>query len=200
MVSNPALLIVATLLAQATQPADPTLDWLLEQASAGSSATTQPTSAPTTQPASPFQDRPQAGERAGTVELSDGRVLKGVVRTTPGKPIRVWSEARKEYLDLSIDSIAKLEAVVLWERDEPEWRFKESGHDEKVYTGKTYPARETAYKVTLTTGDVVEGGIVAPLYVKADGKTTQHVLNKRSKGEVGKTLAELVYVRAVMLD
>lgn len=186
-------IIVIVLIAQATQPADPTMDWLLDQ----SAPATQPATAPTTQATSPFAEKKIDGSRPGTVVLSDGTETAGAISTTPGKPIRVWEEKQKRYIDLPFESIASIEARILWERDEPEWRFKESGHDEKIYTGKTYPARETEYTFTLVNGDTITGGAVAPLYVRAGGKTTQFVLYKRDKGEVGKTLAELVYVKRI---
>jgi hypothetical protein len=70
----------------------------------------------------------------------------------------------------------------------------------KVYSGRTYPARETAYTFTLTDGTVITGGSVAPLYVTTDdGKTRTLVLHKRDKGDVGQTLKQLVYVARVEL-
>jgi hypothetical protein len=186
-------LIVIVLIAQATQPADPTIDWLLEQ----NAPVTHPTTAPTTQAASPFADKKIDGSRPATVVLSNGTTIEGATYTTPGKPIRVWEEKQHRYVDLPFESIASVDAKILWERNEPEWRFKESGHDEKVYTGKTYPAREMEYTFTLVNGETITGGAVAPVYVRAGEKTTQFVLHKRDKGEVGKTLAELVYVRRI---
>lgn len=188
-------LTVILLLAQATRPADPTMDWLLDQTAPATQPSTQPAS--TTQPTSPFADRKAAGQRAGAILLSDGTEIAGTVSSTPGKPIRVWDDQEKRYLDLPVESIANVEAKILWERDEPEWRFKESGHDEKVYTGKTYPARELQYTFTLLNGQVITGGAVAPVYVDTGRATKQYVLHKRDKGEVGKTLAELVYVKRI---
>lgn len=171
------------------------MDWLLDQ----STPATQPATAPTTQATSPFTEKKIAGARPGTVVLSDGTEIAGAVFTTPGKPIRVWDEKQKRYVDLPFELIASIDAKILWERDEPEWRFKESGHDEKVFTGKTYPAREMEYAFTLTNGDSIIGGTVAPLYVRVGETTKQFVLHKRDKGDVGKTLAELVYVRRITL-
>lgn len=186
---------------QATMPAsdatpgsDPTMSWLLDQAST-------PTTQPTTQPATRASaDAPAPGERSGQMTLSDGTSLTGLLSTTPNKPLRVWSDKEKRYIDLPWDAIASIEAQILWQRDEPEWRFKESGFDEKVFTGKTYPARETEYVITLTSGDTVTGGVVAPIYLRPDtGKAQQFVLHKRAKGDVGKTLAELVYIKRIEL-
>ncbi len=179
-----------------TMPSDSTMDWLLTEKSAP--AATQPATEPATQPTSPLTQKPQAGEVPATITLSDGATLIGRCWTTVGKPLRVWDDEKKQYVDLSLEMIASMDAEVLWERDEAEWRFKTSGEDEKVYTGKTYPARETQYKVTLANGANVTGGIVAPIYVKQpDQPTRQLVLHKRAKGDVGQTLKQLVYVKSI---
>ncbi len=163
----------------------------------------KPTTAPAaTEPAvgaNPLknQDEPEEA-RPGTITLSDGKTVKGKIATTAEKPIRVWVEAQKDYTDVPIAMVEKAEASVVWERQEKEWNFKESGSDIKVYSGRSYPARETSYKLTLTDGTVVEGGIVAPLYVTDDdGKTKTYVLYKRDKGEIGQTLTDRPYVKSV---
>lgn len=194
----PHVWLIFLVLCQATtQPTDPTMDWLLDSAAPTTQPTTQPAE-PTTQP-SPFIDKVQKGEVEGTIVLSDDTVLSGIISTTPGKPIRLWSDEKKRYFDLPIESIASLEAVILWEREEPEYRFKESGFDEKVFTGHTYPARETQYKVKLLNDDELIGGIVAPLYIRKDGQTKQFVLHKRDKGAVDQRLKDLVYVKRITL-
>lgn len=185
--------------AQTTQPADATLEWLLDQAEPA--PTTQPTS-PTTQPASPFlqADRPDA--RSAVITLSDGSVLKGNVTTTPDKPIRVWDDRNETYRDIPFRLICSLEAHVLWERDEPEWRFLDSGSDLKEQTGRTYPARELQYTITLVNGQTLHGGIVAPLYFKSATDSNRRqtlVLHKRQKGEIGQTLEQLIYLQKVEL-
>lgn len=180
----------------ATQPADPTMDWLLSQAATAPS--TQPAGAATSRPISPFEAPPQDPEtRRGTVTLSTGQVIKGPIATTREKPIRVWDAAEKEYRDVPLSLIRTLEAKVLWERDEKEWHFIESGSDIKEYSGKTYPARELSYTVTLVNGQTISGGIVAPLYVGPRGEQRTLVLNKRQKGPIGHKLADLAYVKRV---
>ncbi len=165
------------------------------------------TPAPATRPAEPAT-RPavfkaaaaDAETRTGTVTLSDGTVVTGSIATTAEKPVRLWVAEEKQYEDVPLSQVATAEAKVVWERDEPEWNFKESGSDVKVYSGKSYPARETAYTFTLTDGTVVAGGVVAPLYVTtADNRTRTLVLHKRDKGAVGTSLAALVYVKRVAL-
>jgi hypothetical protein len=194
-----AVLVLATwLAAQTTQPAakDDTIDWLM------SKATTAPAAAqPTSKPANPFGDRARNPEaRMGTIILSNKERIHAELSTTREKPIRVWDEQAKEYHDVPFALIKSLEAQILWERDEKEWHFKESGSDVKEYSGKTYPARELLYVVELINGQKITGGIVSPLYASGGETTVTYVLNKRQKGDIGKMLKELVYVRRVEFD
>ena len=164
-------------------------------------AATRPTGEPATAPAV-FKAAADDGEtRVGTVTLNDGTEIHGKVATTAEKPVRIWVEAEKQYEDVALSQVATVEAKVVWERDEKEWNFKASGSDLKVYSGKTYPARQTQYTVTLADGTVITGDCVAPLYVTtADGKQRTLVLHKRDKGTVGQTLKQLVYVTKVTFD
>jgi hypothetical protein len=182
---------------------DSATDWLL------GAATTAPALPPTSQPdiapsnRSPLvsKDQTDPDQRHGTITLSDGTKVTGVIATTAGKPLRTWDEQAGEYRDLPMRFVKSIKAQVLWEQDEPEWRFKESGSDIKINTGKTYPARETAYVITTTDGKKIHGGIVAPLYTRDDqGEDKTFILHKRDKGDVGQTLKDLVYVSEVTFD
>lgn len=186
----------ASLFAQSTRPSDDTLDWLLN-----TKATTPSTRPATSQPASqPFiqKDNPEA--RRGRIVLSNNQTLRGKIATTPEKPIRIYDEKAKEYRDVPLALIKSMEASILWERNQEEWHFKDSGSDIKEFTGKTYPARELLYKVTLVNDQAMTGSIVSPLYLIASDKQQLFVLNKRQKGEVGQTLKDLVYVKRVELE
>jgi hypothetical protein len=205
-------LIIAALwaLAQAAVAAppasDPAVDWLLNQATTAPTAPT-PTTAPISQPADapatqPAFDTPatRAPGRPGTLLLSDGAAIVGRIATTPGKPIRLWEESRKQYQDLPLNLIASIEAEVIWERDEPQWHFAASGSDAKVVTGRTYPARLTHYRITLTTGQTFDGAVDAPLTVTTAAGQHTYVLHKRDKGDAGQTIPQLVYVKRVTFD
>lgn len=190
------LLMGLPVLAQQQQPmtTDSALDWLMDMSVPATQPATQPAS-----PVSPFvQPKRQLGIPA-RLTLSDGTVLSGRVSTTPGKPIRVWDPQEKEYRDIPLHLIRSLTARVLWERQEDEWQFRESGSDIKVFTGQSYPARETEYAVELVNGQEVIGGIVAPLYLDCGKERRTVVLHKRAKGEIGQLLKDLVYVRRVEL-
>lgn len=182
---------------------DAATDWLL------GAATTKPAIAPASQPfagsplLSPLLSRDQTDpdQRHGTITLSDGTSITGQIATTVGKPLRLWDDQAAEYRDTPMRLVKSIKAQVLWETDEPEWRFKESGSDIKINTGKTYPARETSYNIELADGKTIKGGIVAPLYTRSDaGDEKTYILHKRDKGEVGQTLKQLVYVSEVEFD
>jgi len=166
-----------------------------------SQATTSPATArATTTPASPLIERDSKAVRTATITLSDGTKLCGPLSTTPAKPLRVYIEETKEYVDVPIEEVASMKAEVVWERDEREWQFKLSGSDEKVYSGKTYPARETRYTIKMLDGKAVAGSIAAPIYLKQGDESKTLVLHKRDKGEVGQTLKQLIYVKEVYFD
>jgi hypothetical protein len=182
-------------MAATTSPADSAMDSILglskNAPATQPDAATQPAAA-LTNPAADDQSRP------GELTLSNGTKISGRIATTTDKPIRIWVEKEKDYEDVPLDQIDTAEAEVVWERDEKEWNFKETGSDIKVYSGRTYPARQTRYKITLTDGTIIEGDVVAPLYITTDnGKTKTYVLYKRDKGEIGQKLADRPYVKSV---
>lgn len=166
------------------------------------------TAKPATQPAGEVPTSQSAGEplenknaandaRPATITLSNGQTIKGNAATTTDKPIRVWDETVKDYRDIPFGLIASAKADVKWERDEQEWQFKESGSDVKVYSGKTYPARETQYTFTLVNGEKISGDVAAPIYVDTGKATKTFVLHKRDKGEPGQSLKDLVYIKQI---
>jgi hypothetical protein len=177
-----------------TKPADPAMNEMLNLTTQPS---TPPSDVPATQPAVLTNKGRHDDVRQATITLSNGQVVKGSLSTTPDKPIRVWDESIKDYRDVPFKLIKSVVANVVWERDEKEWAFRESGSDVKVYSGKTYPARELTYTFTLLNDEKVTGGVVAPLFYESGDVSKTYVLHKRDKGEVGQKLADLIFVRRV---
>lgn len=186
----------------ASKPAssgDPATDFLLDNAS--EAPATRPASSPATRAASPFAGARDARQaRPAVVLLSNGERIRGRLATTSGKPLRVFDERAQEYRDVAFAIVTRVESSVVWERDEPEWRFKDSGSDVKEFSGRTYPARELRYTLTLVNGQSVTGAVSAPLYVDDVEQPRTLVLYKRQKGEAGQGLKELVYVQRVEFD
>ena len=95
--------------------------------------------------------------------------------------------------------------------DGKEWKFKETTSDEKIYTGRSYPAREYLHTITLHDGRTITGPLAAIVYVQpqqydssqpsehAEPKAERFLLNKRNKGELGQELKSLVYVKRIKL-
>src|SRR5690349_13824546 len=79
-----------------TKPSDPALDWMLAH------PTTSPTTAPTTA-TSPLVSDVKDEWRNGTITLSDGTKLTGQISTTIDKPLRVYDESEKQYIDVPFD-------------------------------------------------------------------------------------------------
>lgn len=198
----PALLLWGALSAQAGKhqtPAssingDPTLDALLSEAATHPAAV--PTDLPTTGPAV-LTSNTDDGSRQAVLKLSNGQKITGRFYTTTGQPVRIYDVAKSDFRDIPFKIIKSITAKVLWERQQEEWHFKESGLDQKEFTGKTYPARETQYLIELQNGEQILGGTVAPFYMDAADGQKLYVLHKRDKGEVGQTLKDLVYVQSV---
>ena len=152
-------------------------------------------------PPSPFERGEILARRdavPGYIELSSGRKIPGKICTTRGRRLKIFNLQREAYEFVPVPAIEHIEAVVEWERTEREWRFKEAGNPEKVYSGREYPARKLAWRLTLRNGHQITGHILGqPLYVAREGDPERWILHDRQKGDVGATLAGLLYIRRV---
>jgi len=155
-------------------------------------------------PPNPFGGR-QVGERpdalSGVIELSDGTRVPGDIYGTRGQGLLVLDLAREKnkWRRVPLGAILAVDTQVDWERMDREWRFKTAGDPEKVYTGKSYPNRRYSYRLTLRDETQIRCRIKGvPVYVRPTGdKPRLFVLHERHKGNVGTTLKDLIYVKAV---
>lgn len=161
--------------------------------------------------ASPTQERDDSVP--GYVELSDGTISPGKVYLTRDARLKIHDASFKRQREVPLRAVRQIECAVKREWMEREWRFKETAADEKVYTGKSYPAREYAHTITLRDGRTITGPLAAIVYVEPDGadasasaggaggagEAQRFFLRKRDKGEVGTDLKSLVYVKRVKL-
>ncbi len=139
----------------------------------------------------------------GVVELSDGRVVAGGVYTTREKPWEIWIEAEKRWRQIPFLNCLSINAVVLEEKMEQRWRWKEMGVPEKVLTGKEYPFRIFEWKLHLIDDSYLQGTVKGqPVYVETvAGKTFGPlVLHERFSGPDGMTLKDAVYVKRVIVS
>jgi hypothetical protein len=137
----------------------------------------------------------------GYLETSDGKIHPGRLSLTRDAKLKIYDEERKRHREIPLKGIDRIDCTVLEERDEKEWRFKENSNDEKYFTGRTYPAREYAHKITLQNRQTVQGSLSGIVYVQADlaEEPERFLLHKRDKGEPGTELKSLVYVRSIRL-
>ncbi len=133
--------------------------------------------------------------------LSDGTLLAGGLYTTTGKDLEVWVEAEKRWRHVPLLLIRGIRAEVVSEGLDPEWRWKELGSDEKVYTGRTRPIRRLNWRMNLIDGSSLAGEVKGqPLWIERDGKRVLWILHARTKGRYGQELSDLVYPKHIVIS
>ena len=158
---------------------------------------------PTGTPANPFGSGKQAVRRKdavpGYIELSDGVKHPGRIYTTRAKRLKIYNLKRNIYEFVPVPACKQIDVILEWERMDRQWRFKEAGNPEKVYTGRAYPVRMLAWRLTLRNDHQIVGHILGqPLYATRDGKAERFLLHKRDKGPLGAKLEDLIYIRRVV--
>ncbi|MCC6124697.1 MAG: hypothetical protein IT426_07035 [Pirellulales bacterium] len=150
--------------------------------------------------------------RPGYVELSDGKICAGQVYLTRDARLKISDERRERQREVPLTAVKQIECKVKKEWMEKEWKFKELTKDEKMYTGRTYPSREYMHTITLSDDRTITGELSAIVYVdppfhaspkpgeiRPQVPTEKFLLHKRDKGEIGKDLKSLVYVKSIKL-
>jgi hypothetical protein len=137
----------------------------------------------------------------GCLELSDGSVHPGMIYLTRDKRLKVYDEQLQRQREVPLQAVKQIDCKVKKEWMENEWTFKETTSDEKIYTGRRYPAREYLHTITLRDGRTITGPLAAIVYVQLspEHEAERHLLNKRNKGEVGHDLKSLIYVKRIKL-
>ena len=159
-----------------------------------------------------------------TVTWSAGRKETGKLSFTSGVPLKVYDLEKKEWVDVELGDLASLTAAPRAEKMDREWRWKDYGDDEKVYTGRERPRRWLDHELLLKDGARmkvhVKGTVMyfdtVPETVKpktgkkgADKKLSKQaeikpqpvrrrlIIRQYSRGNWGDTLESLVYVKRI---
>ena len=139
----------------------------------------------------------------GTVVLSTGETISGKVFLTRGKRLRVYDDAQQCYRDFKLKKFSRLAINVKRQRMEREWRFKEEGNPEKVYTGRQYPRLDFTLTATLKNGRNLTSNIARgqPLYVQpVKGKRRRFLIQPHLQGKPEQTPGHLVYMKEVVFQ
>ncbi|MCX7804860.1 MAG: hypothetical protein N3A38_06680 [Planctomycetota bacterium] len=143
----------------------------------------------------------RADARPGRIELSDGRTVRGVVWMTRGKGLEIFEDAKNLWHEVGFSEVARVENAVEEEKTVREWRFKEGGNDEKVFTGRTCVDRRYSTVVTKADGTVIKGHVKGTvIHVETAGGRHKYFLRQYHRGEWSAEPSDLVYVKAVILD
>jgi len=141
--------------------------------------------------------RAEAEWLPAAVELSDGTRLEGRVQLTDDCVI-IHNEAQARRYTVRAAEIARLETAIERQSMEEKWFFRESGLDDKVYTGEHYPVRQYLTRITFHDGRALEGRIMPrTFYVEGGGQKQRFILRAKDEGAVGQRLEDLVYVRSI---
>jgi hypothetical protein len=133
-----------------------------------------------------------------TVTLSDGTVLQGRVHVTDDS-IVLYNEAQARRYTVRMAEMKALETAIERQAMEQKWIFRESGLDDKVFTGETYPVRHYRTRITFHDGRQLEGGIMPKtIYVESGGERQRFILRAQQEGKVGQTLQDLLYVQSIV--
>lgn len=153
----------------------------------------------------PFAPRSPQREDAqlGCVELSDGAIFPGRVFLTRDTRLRIYDQKLQRQREVPLRVVRSIECTIEKEWMEREWRFKENANDEKIYTGRQYPARQYRYQITLQDDRTISGTMSGIIYVSSyddpQAKPERFLLHKRDKGPVGSKLESLVFLQKVEL-
>ena len=135
--------------------------------------------------------------RKGTVKFSSGRTVKGKVYILRNK-LYVYDLSAQDRRNISVDNVKRIETLVRDEKMARKWFFKESGSDEKIYTGKRYPVRRFYVRITFHDGSTLRGPPIGrTIYVQTDDGRENYKLTKKQEGKVGEKLKDLVYVKSI---
>ena len=134
----------------------------------------------------------------GCIELSDGSIHPGLIYLTRDKRLKIYDEQLERQREIPLRVVKQIDCAVKKEWMEREWKYKETTSDEKMYTGRSYPAREYLHTITLHDGRTITGPLAEIVYLQqpqddsqaaakgnAEPKVERFLLNKRNKGEAG---------------
>jgi hypothetical protein len=138
----------------------------------------------------------------GVAILSDGKIIPGLLLTTRDKNWEVWVEQEQRWRHIPPVLVLSITTVVVEGSMDKEWRWKEMGSDERVFTGRERPIRRYLYKFHLIDDTTLTGAVKGqPLWIDSDGKRSgPYLLQERTAGDYGQSLKDFVYLQRVVVS
>ncbi len=134
------------------------------------------------------------------VILSDGTLIEGKVSTTPGRPMRFFSDGKLTG-KYAFDQIQVISFRPINQKMEQLWRFPEFGSDEKNKVGEPFPMHDLEATLKLTNGKTIVGKLATTVvYVVAADKNHKFVLESKQRGKPGQTYGDILYVKEIRTD
>ena len=150
-------------------------------------------------PVSPFGHRALPPGKVGTVLLSDGTRLAGYIHLQGKTALRVFDRDRESWVRVPLMLIDAMRVAIESETREREWRWREGGLDDKVYTGRVYVWRKYLTTLDIVDGSRITGDLSGPLYVRLAGeeRSRRYLFHMRNKTTVGESADALLYMKEV---
>ncbi len=138
----------------------------------------------------------ESADSRGFVQLSDGTRVEGeIFGPSEESTIRIFDAALKKFREFRLAEIVSISLAVEKAAMIDKFTFKELGWDEKIFSGKSFPRIDFLATATLTTGEKVAGHILGVVYVDDGRSTAKFVLERYMRGEVGRKVEDLAYVK-----
>ena len=135
-----------------------------------------------------------------SIMLSDSKVYSGKVELTEGAALKWYRLDTKQFEDLDVARIRKIEFKVTQSEVKYSYRFKEAGSNEKVQDGPGYVDQEYEMEVTTTEGKVIQGHSMGQaIYVESGGQRYKFILRKNQRGEPGEEAGKILFVKRIIL-
>ncbi len=152
-------------------------------------------------PPNPFGPREAEQPEAvdGKLVRSNGDVVRGSIFLTRDKRLELFCDAEKKWYKLKLEDLSSLEWVVEFEKEEKEWRWKESGSDVKVLTGRVKVDRRYKTVATRRDGTKLEGHIRGTVvYVRtASSAKRKFFLYWNHPSDFDQKPEDLIYVKEI---
>jgi hypothetical protein len=152
------------------------------------------------EPANPFGPRVAKRSDAipGLLTRSNGDAFAGRIYLTRDKRLELYSDKDKKWYKLKLKDLASIRWDVEFEKQEREWRWKDSGSDVKVYTGRKKIDRRYKTVAVKKDGTSIEGHLRGTVvYVESSSVKRKYFLYWNHPASFDQKPEDLIYTRRI---